>query len=37
MLTNDLKAIVMGGACEIGSYIVVYVNNVKTMVNFEYF
>ena len=26
-LTNDLKAIVTSGVCEIGSYIVVYVNS----------
>ena len=30
-LTNDLEAIVTSGACEIGSYIVVYVNSIKTM------
>ena len=29
-LTNDLEAIVTSGACEIGSYIVVYVNIVKS-------
>ena len=33
-LTNDLEAIVTDGACEIGSYIVVYVNIFKTMENF---
>ena len=33
-LTNDLEAIVTSGACEIGNYIVVYVNIVKAMENF---
>ena len=31
--TNYLEAIVTDGACEIGSYIVVYVNIIKTMEN----
>ena len=35
-LTNDLEAIVTGGACEIGSYIVIYVNIVKAVENFKY-
>ena len=34
-LTNDLEAIVTGGACEIGSYIIVYVNIIKTMENLK--
>ena len=33
-LTNDLQAIITGGVCEIGRYIVVYVNTIKTMENF---
>ena len=33
--TNDLEVIVMGGACEIGSYIVICVNIIKTMENFK--
>ena len=36
-LTNDLEAIVTGGACEIGSYLVIYVNIVKVMEIFKYF
>ena len=35
-LTNDLEAIVTGGACEIGSYIVIYVEIVKAMDNSKY-
>ena len=34
-LTNDVEAIVTSGACEIGSYIVVYVNIVKAVENFK--
>ena len=33
-LTNDLEAIVTNGAYEIDSYIVVYVNIIKTMEKF---
>ena len=32
-VTNDLEAIVTSGACEIGSYIVVYVDIVKATNN----
>ena len=34
-LTNDIDAIVTDGASEIGSYIVVYVNIIKTMENLK--
>ena len=34
-LTNDLEAIVTSDACEIGSYLVVYVN-IKNVKNYEY-
>ena len=34
--TNDLEAIVMSGACEIGSYIVVYIDIIKTVEIFWY-
>ena len=37
ILTYDLETIVTIGACEIGSYIVVYVDNVKATYNFECF
>ena len=36
-LTYDLEAIVTSDACEIGSYIVVYVNIIETMEHFKYF
>ena len=32
-LTNTLEAIVTSGACEIGSYIFIYVNVIKTKEN----
>ena len=35
-LTNDLEAVFTSGACEIGSYIVVYVDFVKTVEKFKY-
>ena len=35
-LTNDLEAIVTSGACEIGSYIVIYTNIVKAKEHFKY-
>ena len=34
--TNDLEAIVTNGACEIGSYIVIYVNIVNDVENSKY-
>ena len=34
-LTNDLEAIVTSGACEIGSYIVIYANIIKAAENFK--
>ena len=33
--TDDIEAIVTGGACEIGNYIIVHVNIIKTMENFK--
>ena len=35
ILTNDLEAIVTNEACEIDSYIVVYVDIVKAVENFK--
>ena len=35
-LTNDLEAIITSGVCDIGGYIVVYVNIIKTVENFNY-
>ena len=34
-LINDLEAIVTSGACEISSYIVIYVNIVKAVENLK--
>ena len=36
-LSNDLEAIVASGACEIGCYIVIYVNIVWAADNFKYY